>query len=118
MPQGMRRESTREAEAFPVGLEAGVDLRRLDPPAPFGHPQRRVITEAEPRADVLGVVGDRVHSPAHHRRDVPAPRRLAPLGLAVTDVQHPVLPELGRDAFRPQSVMSSFDVSVLRSPHP
>jgi hypothetical protein len=96
MPQVMRRESTREAEGLPVGLEAGADLRRLEPPAPLSHPQRRVITETEPRADVLGVVGDRVHRPAHHQRDVPAPRRLAPLGLAATDMQHPVLPELRR----------------------
>ena len=96
MPQAMDHQGRRQAEGIPVGLEPGVDLRRPDPPAPLGHPQCRVAVAAELRADVLDVVGHRLHRPPHHRGDVTAPRRLAPLGLTVADVQHPVPAELRR----------------------
>ena len=90
----MRGQGLRQAERVPVGDEPGVDLRRLDPAAPLGDPQRRVILAAEPGPDVLDVVGDRLHRPAHHRGHVPPPRRLPLLRLAVADVQHPVPAEL------------------------
>ena len=96
MPQAMDHQSRRQAKSSPVALEPVVDLRRPDPAAALGHPQRRVAVAAELRADVLHVVGHRLHRPPHHRGDVAAPRRLAPLGLAVADVQHPVPAELRR----------------------
>jgi hypothetical protein len=96
MPKTVGCQDRRQAHGITVGLEPGVDLRRLDPAAALGHPQRRVVAAAELRPDVLDIVGDRIHRPAHHRGDVPAARRLAPLGLAVADVQHPTPAELRR----------------------
>ena len=52
----MRDQGLRQAERVPVGDKPGVDLRRLDPPAPLGDPKRRVVREAEPGPDVLNVV--------------------------------------------------------------
>src|ERR1039457_1898437 len=94
MPRGMGGQGLRQAERIPVGDEAGVDPGRLDPAAPLGDPQCRVILAAEPGPDVLDVVGDRLHRPAHHRCHVPPPRRLPLLRLAVADAQHPVPAEL------------------------
>ena len=94
VPQAMRDQGRRQAQRVPVGHEPGVDLGRLDPPAPLGHPQRRMVRAAEPGPDVFRVIGYRFHCPGHHRRDVAATRRLAAHRLAVTDVQHPVPAEL------------------------
>jgi hypothetical protein len=94
MPCRVGGHGLREAECVPVGDKAGVDLRRLDPAAPLGHPQCGVVPAAEPGPDVLDVVGDSLHRPAHHRGHVPPPRRLALLRLAVADAQHPVPAEL------------------------
>ena len=90
----MRRQGLRQPERVAVGGEPGIDLRWLDPAAPLGHPQRRMIGAAEPGPDVLRVVGHRLDRPAHHRRDVAAPRRLPAHRLAITDMQHPVPAEL------------------------
>ena len=94
MPDRMRDQGLRQAERVTVGDEPGVDLRRPHPPAPLGHPQRRMTLAAEPRPHVLHVIAHRLHRPGHHRGDVPPPRRLAPLGLPVPDMQHPVPAEL------------------------
>ncbi|WP_236057278.1 hypothetical protein [Mycobacterium sp. SM1] len=53
-----------------------------------------MVVTPELRPGILDVVGDRLHRPIHHRQHVPTPRRLAPLGLAVADIQHPVALEL------------------------
>ncbi len=95
MPLRVHRKRPGQPQRVPVGSEPGVDLRRLDPPAPLSDPQRRVTGEPEPRADVLDVVGDRLHRPAHHRQHFPPPRRLSPLRLAVADVQRAVTAEPG-----------------------
>jgi hypothetical protein len=92
----MRGKGFRQPERVAVGDEAGVDLRRGDTAAAFGHPHRRMLLAAEARPNVVDVVGDRLHRPAHHRRHVAAARRLPTHRLAVAHVQHPEPAELRR----------------------
>lgn len=57
VPGGMGGQGPGEAQRVPVGDEPGVDLRRLDPPAPLGYPQCGVVPASETRADAqsLGI---------------------------------------------------------------
>jgi hypothetical protein len=57
---GVDSQRLRELQRVPVGDEPGVDLRRLDPAAPLGHPQGGVILAAEPRPYVLLKEQDRL----------------------------------------------------------
>src|ERR1035437_10759242 len=57
MPQRMRRQIPRQTKRVTVGDEPCVDLRRLDPPAPRGEPQRRLIPDTETGRGVVHVVG-------------------------------------------------------------
>jgi hypothetical protein len=91
---GVDDELLRELQRVAVGDEPGVDLRGFDPAAPLGHPKRGMVLTAEPRPHVLHVVSDCLHRPVHHRQYVPAPGRLALLGLAVADEDVPGLVEL------------------------
>ena len=84
VPKTMRSKAFRQPKRIAVGDETGVDLRRRDPAAAFGDPHRRMLLAAEAGPDVLDVVGDRLHRPAHHRRHVAASRRLPAHRLAVT----------------------------------
>ena len=96
VPHRMNDQGLRQAQGVAVGDEPGVYLGGLDPPAAFGHPQRRMPGAAEPEPDVLHVIGHGVYRPGHHRRDVTAPRRLTALGLAIAHVEHAVPAELRR----------------------
>src|SRR3974390_2344588 len=95
MAHRMRDKTFRQTKGISVGDEAGVDLRRLDPPTPLGHPQCWVFGIAELWADVLDVVGDRLDRPSHYRGDVATSRWLTTFGLAVADIDRAVPAELG-----------------------
>ena len=106
----------RQPERIAVGDEAGVDLRRRDPAAAFGHPHRRMLLAAEAGPDVVDVVGDRLHRPAHHRGHVAASRRLAAHRLAVAHVQHPEPAELRRR--RVAAPVNDIQLRRLGAPQP
>ena len=116
VPKTMRGKDFRQPKRIAVGDEAGVDLRRGDPAAAFGHPHRRMLLAAEAGPDVVDVVGDGLHRPAHHRRHVAPPRRLPTHRLAVAHVQHPEPAELRRR--RVAAPVNDIQLRRLGAPQP
>lgn len=95
-PKRMEVQARIQAQRIPVEREPGTELAQRDPLGPLRGPQRPAVGAAERRTHVGDPLVHDLRCPVPDGQHAATFRRRAPLRLAVPDVEHAVITELGR----------------------